>query len=125
MSNAELAPPKQRTIGIPWKPGQSGNPAGRPRGSRNKLADAFIADLKTVWEEDGIDALRRAAREDAVGFIRVVAGLMPRSLDLNIDATSSATSFAQNFANAVSLLHQQKPQMKLIEHDDDRIEAGR
>jgi len=28
-----------------YKPGQSGNPNGRPKGSRNKLGEAFIAAL--------------------------------------------------------------------------------
>ena len=31
-----------------WKPGQSGNPAGRPKGSKNKLSAADIAEARTV-----------------------------------------------------------------------------
>jgi hypothetical protein len=26
----------------PWKPGESGNPAGRPKGSRNKINQAYV-----------------------------------------------------------------------------------
>ncbi|WP_458193262.1 DUF5681 domain-containing protein [Bradyrhizobium sp. UFLA05-153] len=29
----------------PWPPGQSGNPAGRPRGSRSKLSESFLSDF--------------------------------------------------------------------------------
>jgi Family of unknown function (DUF5681) len=39
-----------------FKPGQSGNPAGRPLGSRNKLSEAFLADFYQVWQERGIEA---------------------------------------------------------------------
>ena len=32
-----------------------GNP-GRPKGSRNKLGEAFIADLYAHWQENGVPA---------------------------------------------------------------------
>ncbi|MFB9268361.1 DUF5681 domain-containing protein [Bradyrhizobium erythrophlei] len=41
----ELAPPEPKNrpakcnLAPPWRPGQSGNPAGRPRGSRSRLSD--------------------------------------------------------------------------------------
>lgn len=34
---------KQRSNLKPFKPGQSGNPAGRPKGTRNKLSENFVA----------------------------------------------------------------------------------
>lgn len=84
--------------------GSNGGP-GRKLGSRNRLGEAFLLDLKTVWDEDGIAALRRCARDDATGFCRIIAGLMPRSVDLSVTAETDAVSFAQNFRHALELLH--------------------
>src|SRR5262245_33082869 len=43
--------PKQLT---PWKPGQSGNPAGRPKGSRNRLSEDFIRAFAEDFEVHAI-----------------------------------------------------------------------
>lgn len=63
-----------------WKPGQSGNPSGRPLG-RQALETEFLKDLAQCWHEGGVDALNRAREKDPVAFVRVVASLMPRKLD--------------------------------------------
>jgi hypothetical protein len=98
--------------------GFSGGP-GRRVGSRNKLGEQFVADLKTVWEEAGIDALRRCARDDATGFCRIIAGLMPRSVDLNMTAAVDAVSFAERFRAACAMLgNEPQPKIKTVEHAD-------
>ena len=50
MSDSASAEGKQRGL-VPWKPGQSGNPAGRQKGSRNKLAEVFLAEYPKMVRE--------------------------------------------------------------------------
>jgi hypothetical protein len=64
-----------------WKPGQSGNPAGRPKGSRNKLEETFLADLLAAWEKGGKDYIVAAAAKDPLGIVKVVASLMPSKVE--------------------------------------------
>ena len=64
-----------------WQPGQSGNPAGRPKGSRNKLEERFLADLLDDWEGNGQEAIRLARAEDPTSYVKVVASLMPKKVD--------------------------------------------
>jgi hypothetical protein len=37
----------------PWQPGQSGNPKGRVLGSRNRMSESFLEDLRATWGEAG------------------------------------------------------------------------
>ena len=76
---------KQRNL-IPYKPGQCGNPKGRPRGSRNKLSEEFFRDLCDAWQAFGRPALMTAAWTHPVDFVRVVAQLMPK--DVEVTATN-------------------------------------
>jgi hypothetical protein len=54
--------------------GMPGGP-GRPMGSRNRLSEAFLADLAADWEQHGAEALERFRRDDPGGYVRMVAGL--------------------------------------------------
>ena len=47
----------------PWKPGQSGNPAGKPPGTRHAFSQGFIRDFALVWQEEGLEAVRKVARK--------------------------------------------------------------
>src|SRR5262249_29899438 len=72
---------KQR--GRPFQPGESGNPFGRPKGSRNKLAEAFIADVYADWLEHGILALVRVREKQPAAYLRVVAALLPQHIEVS------------------------------------------
>ena len=71
-------PKRHENLRAPWEPGESGNPAGRPRGSRNKFNEAFLADFIDAWQRTGREALTRVAAETPGVFVRVAASLLPR-----------------------------------------------
>ena len=70
-----------------FKPSQSGNPRGRPPGSRNKLTEDFFRDLCDAWQAFGKPALMTAAWTHPVEFVRVVASLIPRELEATATVT--------------------------------------
>ena len=76
--------PKHRGLRPPWKPGESGNPAGRPKGSRNKLSEEFIAEVYADWCEHGAAAIQtvRETRPDV--YVKVVASLLPRQVQAEV-----------------------------------------
>jgi Family of unknown function (DUF5681) len=75
-----------RTLQKPhlWGPGQSGNPAGRPKGSKNKLAESFIADLFDDWQQRGPDVIKRVAEERPHEYLKIIAHLLPKDVNLKV-----------------------------------------
>lgn len=55
----------------------------RRTGSRAKLAKRFFEDTYAAWEEQGESALARAAFHDPMGFVSMVARLMPQKIEVS------------------------------------------
>src|SRR5262249_26853831 len=61
-----------------WQPGVSGNPAGRLRGSRNKLSEEVICALLRDFREHGQKAIGKVRRTQPAAYLKVLALLVPR-----------------------------------------------
>ena len=95
------APQKHRGLRDPWKPGESGNPAGRPKGSRNRLSEEFVAEVYADWCEHGAAAIQtvRETRPDV--YVKVVASLLPRQVQAEVSGPTHedrVTALAERLA---------------------------
>ena len=68
-----------------FQPGKSGNPAGRPAGSRNKLSEHFVTDLQELWGEQGPHILRRVAKESPEKLLAAMVQVLPKNFQVSID----------------------------------------
>ena len=79
------------TRGRPWAKGQSGNPAGRPAGSRNRLGEKFIDALAADFEAHGAQVIVKVREECPSAYLRIVAGLLPNETDIALSAPDQIT----------------------------------
>lgn len=74
-----------------FKPGQSGNPAGRPKGARVKLGEAFLAALLTDFEEHGEKAIVDMRMDSPKDYCKVIAATLPKELNVKVDEIHDLT----------------------------------
>lgn len=67
-----------------WKPGQSGNPKGRPKGSRHKLSEDFLKALSDDFSQNGTRVIAQVRQEDPAKYLTIVAQVVPKENELNI-----------------------------------------
>jgi hypothetical protein len=90
---------KTKNLRPGWKPGQSGNPKGKPKGSRNRMTLVALAAM-----EEGADAIARKVVEMAKNgdipaarlvLERLVPPAKERPISLTLPDTKTANGIAQ------------------------------
>ena len=69
---------------MPWAKGQSGNPRGRHTKARDRLTSKFITELDKDWRKNGADAIAAARIADPLGYVAVVARLLPKDTQVSV-----------------------------------------
>ena len=86
MNNPNLITDGQPTR---FRPGLSGNPNGRPVGSRQVFSAGFLKDLAEVWQAHGKDTMLHTAKTQPTIFFAVCARLIPSDVKLTVEQTYS------------------------------------
>ena len=81
ISNAEEKP-----RGRPIQPGQVLNPSGRPKGTRNKLGEAFVKAMHADFEAHGAKVIETVRVEKPDQYLKVIASILPKELNVNTSA---------------------------------------
>lgn len=74
-----------RKTAASWKPGQSGNPAGRPKGSKNKATLLALAAMEGEIEAIVRSIIKAAKKGDMAAARLVVDKLIPAAKDRPIE----------------------------------------
>ena len=69
----------------PWPPGVSGNPNGRPVGSRSAFSAGFTRDLAEVWADKGKAAMLYTAEKQPAVFFATCARLLPNDVRVTVE----------------------------------------
>ncbi|MBV6489591.1 MAG: hypothetical protein GHHEDOFH_03587 [Pseudorhodoplanes sp.] len=113
MSETEKAGPKRPPKAYQFKPGQSGNPRGRPKGTRNLGTDLKdILGRRVSIREDGKE--RRISRQEAL-----LLSLYNKALRGDVRAATAIINMLSKLAPASA----KPPEAPSLSQNDERILA--
>lgn len=64
---------------------------GRPKGARAKLGEQFIEALQQDFEAHGVAAIVKVRDEKPDAYLKVIASLMPKDLNINVNQFDGMT----------------------------------
>jgi len=65
-----------------------GNPAGRPKGSRNKVSEKLLEALAIDFDGHGKDVIEKVRAERPADYLKIVASLVPKQMEIDDLRTS-------------------------------------
>jgi hypothetical protein len=114
-------PTEAKTGGGRWRPGESGNPAGRPRGSRNRTTVAIEALLEGEAEALTRRAVARALEGDTAALRLCLDRISPVMRDRPVEVDLPALGTPGDLPAALSALLGAVARGELTPSEGERI----
>jgi Family of unknown function (DUF5681) len=86
-----------------FRPGESGNPAGRPVGAKNRTDTLFWEHVHAKWQKHGETILDRMIENNPGEFAKMVAQHLPRQLEVRNTSAFEEMSIDE-LTNLVTML---------------------
>lgn len=120
---------ESRTVAL-FQPGQSGNPAGRPKGARSKLTETFLRALVEDFDTHGKVAIEACRAERPGEYLRICAMLIPKSLvgetvPIDLGDTDTAAGLVSAMARVLSAVESGSLSIEQAKSLSDILEAQR
>lgn len=64
---------------------------GRNKGSRNKLGEAFLADMLADWEQHGVAVIQQVRAEKPDVYLKTVASILPQQMNVKVEPFEEMT----------------------------------
>tara|TARA_R100000808_G_scaffold24691_1_gene57620 strand:- start:1794 stop:2357 length:564 start_codon:yes stop_codon:yes gene_type:complete len=93
-----LAENKENTKISRFKPGESGNPAGRAKGTKNKytrIKEMILGTIDNMQGETEGEWLNNIARNDPINFLKVAASLLPKQVEKDVTKRSASVQIVE------------------------------
>jgi len=100
---AALSPPTRGSDGR-FLTGNNGG--GRPKGSRNRLTDSFLAVIADDFAQHGAEAVSRVRHGDPVAYLKLVVSIIPREMVLQHEQEPNVDFDNLTLAELMELIEQ-------------------
>ena len=74
--------PAEHLAAYKWEPGKSPNPAGRPKGSRNKLSESFLSAMCEDFEKHGQTVIDTVRADKPAEYLKIIAAIVPKEFNI-------------------------------------------
>lgn len=112
--------PKQLT---PWKAGQSGNPKGRPVGSRNKVVQTLVDLWNASLDGTGAEDLEKLRQKDVATYFRLAMQFVPSKVESLLEVNSHHHIEIRNMQEFTANYRLVKQALSFIGADENIIEV--